>query len=98
MALRTPVGIDVLELDVAKASIVSDGVIAAMVAELLEAGPEEVAGTLTAKGQRLRGLLAERVPGLPLGEPPAPWVPDDGLELAADVVARALRGARRGQQ
>jgi cysteine desulfurase / selenocysteine lyase len=34
MALRTPDGIDVLELDVAKASIVSDAVLAAMVAHL----------------------------------------------------------------
>jgi hypothetical protein len=27
---------------------------------------------------------------------PAPWVPDEGLELAADVVARAVLGARAG--
>ena len=118
--------------------------LATAVGELLEAGSDGVASTLAAKGQRLRGLLAERVPGVPLGEPvdepsaivtihprkdgvaaaivsalqdagvragvvaagraldttrdvarlaPAPWVLDDALELAADVVARALRQA-----
>jgi hercynylcysteine S-oxide lyase len=121
--------------------------LAAAVGELLEAGPEDVMATLAGKGRRLRELLAERAPGLPLGEPveepsaivtihpcddgvargivaaldaagvragvvpaeravdttrdvvrlaPAPWVPDDALELAADVVARAWRGVRRG--
>jgi hypothetical protein len=43
--------------------------LATAVGELLEAGPEEVVTTLAAKGRRLRGLLAERVPGIPLGEP-----------------------------
>jgi pyridoxal 5-phosphate dependent beta-lyase len=118
--------------------------LATAVGQLLETGPEDVLATLAAKGRRLRELLVERVPGLPLGEPveepsaivtihprgngvaaaiadaleaagvragvvpagraldtawdvarlaPAPWVPDAGLELAADVVARALRAA-----
>jgi pyridoxal 5-phosphate dependent beta-lyase len=120
--------------------------LATAVGELLEAGPEDVTATLAAKGRRLRELLAERVPGLPLGEPveepsaivtihpcedgvaasvvraldaagvragvvpagravdttrdvvrlaPAPWVPDDALELVADVVAGAWPGVRR---
>jgi pyridoxal 5-phosphate dependent beta-lyase len=43
--------------------------LATAVGELLEEGPEDVAATLAAKGRLLRGLLAERVPGLPLGEP-----------------------------
>jgi pyridoxal 5-phosphate dependent beta-lyase len=37
--------------------------LATAVGELLEAGPDEVMATLAAKGRRLRGLLAERVPG-----------------------------------
>jgi pyridoxal 5-phosphate dependent beta-lyase len=43
--------------------------LAAAVAELVAAGPAAVTDRLAALGPALRGLLLERVPGLPLGEP-----------------------------
>jgi len=68
VALHTPAGIDVLELDVAKASIVSEGVLAAMVAHLeLErrAGGYEAARQAAPALETARHRLAHlaRIPG-----------------------------------
>ncbi len=60
---------DVGLFEPAEAPVAARVGLATAVAELVAAAPGQVAATLAAKGPLLRGLLAERLPGVPLGEP-----------------------------